>query len=275
MYLSPMIRSIAVLAAFLITGCVGRQAYYVHPFNGLSQPFRTLPHHRDSVRSATYIQAALASGDANDYGLDRKFAGSANLSRSWNFGTFQGHAGLGFAAGNYRVSPYDTFGINNATVNTRYLNERIGRYTFSGITADGAINARADMGRGEWRFLGIEAALSREYGRYLQFRETLPDSVATLVVRSPWYASGGLTTEFVFGDPDRNWGFRFAYGTTIGNNYRRYSGPDNTVFPRTLSFNYFNTAFQMTFDKVSFFAQGNLAEKAHSFLFGANVRIGK
>jgi hypothetical protein len=263
----------SLFAAVFLFSCVGRQAIYTSPFNGISSPYRTTPLHSDSVKSASYFNGGISFGGANDRDADSKFSLSADLSRSHNFGNFQAHYGGGLTAGSYGMKRYDSFDVNS-TVDHEYLNARSKAYFFGGANFDGGINLVKSTDNGEFRILGLETSLHHEFGNYLKLREEMPDSVATVVIRDKFFGTAGLYTEFVVRANRSLWGGKFGYGTVIGSKYHHFDFADSYFIARTLNYRYFNICFQLTQDKWTLYSQINLAEKGHSMLFGFNYRIG-
>ena len=261
-------------AAIFFTGCVGRQAYYVSPFNGLNNHYHTIPLQADSIRSAFYAKGSLSWGHANDFREDRSFAGNLNLSHSLNFGSFQAFYGAGVSTGSFSVDTFEMNG-NNETVNPSVINAAAGKKRFSGVGFEGGINVVVPMQNGEWRALGVETSFRKEFGSYLAFRKNLPDSAATWIVRSDTYGTIGGFTEILAEGHLTTYGFKFGAGTVIGKNYRSRSIVDNGIGGQNLIYNYLHITFHLTRGKWTGYLQCNDATKATAFLMGANYRFGK
>ena len=243
----------------LLTGCVGRQAFYVSPYNGLNNPYHTIPVKKDSTTSAFYINGALAFGSANDYATDRVFAANATVSHSLNFGNFQAFYGLGFSAGSYKVDRFDEQG-NNETVDPDVINANAGKKSFSGYGFDGGINYVMPFRNGEWRIIGFETSLRKESGGYLNFRETLPSTAATLIISKDFYGTAGGFSEIIGYSKDMTYGFKFGFGSVLGREYHVRSIRDSDITGNgRLSYHYVNVALHFSKQKWTGFAQLNQA----------------
>ena len=240
----------------------------------MTAPYRTIPLHDDSTAAATYVNAVLFNGQANDQGRDKKLAFSLDLSRSHNFGNFQAHYGLGGTVGRYKVATYDSIG-NSSSVNYQSINRKAGNYFFGGAGVDGGINFVLPSARSEWRVLGVETSLRQEFGKYADFRKNLPDSVATLVIRDRSFGTAGIYTELLGYVDESVIGVKMAYGTVLGSDYQNHDDIPYYTSTRGLRFRYFNLAFHYTNDRFTGYLQLGVSAKAEHVFAGVNYRLGK
>ena len=264
---------IPAILFFFLCSCY-HQAYFVNAMNGLTNSYTTIPLQSDSIRSAFYFNNTVSYGNANHRGSDNIFALQTRFSRSHNFKELQAYYGAGLVLGNYILNRYDSLGSSNS-VNYRILNDHAGNKFFGAACFNGGINGVISFpDGGEWR-LGMETSLSREFGDYLSFRQQLPDSAATYIVRKSFFATLGGYTEIADKIENGSYSFRFGAGTVLGNDYHHID-PDKQFWTTDVrGYRYIHVTAQLTIKKWTGYLQSNFATKASSALFGVNYRLGK
>lgn len=260
--------------SFYLVGCIGRQAYYVSPFNGITNPYHTIPMHKDSIKSASYLSSVISMGGANEGETDPVYSFTANLSRSHNFSFFQAYYGAGLTVGSYKIKPYDSLG-NNHTVNYRLINQQTGNYFFGGGGFDGGINVVTGSEKFEWRIFGAETSLRQEFGNYVHARNHIPDSAATVVVRNRFYGTFGFFTEILGRGRNSETGCKLGMGGAIGSDYHNFHFKDSYFAKNPPSFGYVLLNVHTTVNKWTAYIQGNFAKKAASCFIGMNYRISR
>ena len=258
----------------LLFSCIGRQAYYLSPFNSITAPYHSVPMLADSVKSASYFNAVISASGANEGLTDNKYSFTGDLSRGHRFGNIQAYYAGGLTLGSYKIRPYDSLG-NNSTVNYRIINQNTGNYFFGGGGFDGGINVVTGSENFEWRILGIETSLRQEFGRFAEVRKSIPDSAATIVVRNRFFGTVGMFTEFVGKSHTTSTGCKLGWGKVLGSEYRNFNVRDRYFSDNPPRFGYFILNVHTTADKWTYYLQGHLAKKAASFSFGMNYRISK
>lgn len=254
--------------------CVGRQAFYVSPFNGINSPYHTVPMHSDSVKAASYLNTSIMIGGANEDETDPKYSITTDLSRSHNFGPFQAYYAGGLTVGSYRIKPYDSLG-NSTTVNYRIINQNKGTYFFGGGGFDGGMNVVVGSGNFEWRIFGVETSLRQEFGKFAKVRKGLPDSAATVVIRNRFFGTLGFFTEIVGKGHNASTGCKLGWGKVLGDDYNNFNLKDGYFVDNPLRFGYFIFNVHTTGKKWTYYVQGNLSKKASGLVFGTNYRISK
>ncbi len=126
----------------------------------------------------------------------------------------------------------------------------------------------------EWRIIGFETSMTHEFGDYLHFRNQIPDSVATLIVRNNFFATFGLTTELVRKIQDGQMGWKFSTGWALGSSYNFLHVHNNASNSDLGGYGYFSFAFHYTVDQYTAFFQVISATKATGIHFGLNYQIG-
>lgn len=278
---SPLL--LCPLACVLLSGCftLYKHAYYVSPVNGNSEDYHPLPMKQDTVHTAVYAGGGLLTGQANDQGNDQVTGGRASVYVAQHQGMLQWYYGLNATLGSYQVNKWDTGSQYFLFTGTRYLppvtaqhlDAYSGPRTFGTAGFSGGVNGVIPMGQGEWRFLGIETSLHREFGDYLQFRRKLPDSLASYIVRQSFFGTFGFSTELVFRTRQGNFGFRFSGGWALGAPYNR-PNPDDQFGPTSLYYNYGTFAFQYTYHRWTAWYHTEFATKASSLHLGVTYRLG-
>ncbi|MDP4217740.1 MAG: hypothetical protein Q8927_16180 [Bacteroidota bacterium] len=272
---------VPTLPFFLVAACTTPQAFYSSPFNGNNGDYQTIPLVSDSVRSATYASIALWSGNANTHGHDYYNAFHMGISRSHNLGVIQAWYGATVTWGGFTLGHWDTTGASNNSsgINfgphpvkaVNYLNSLVGTYYFGGEGFNGGMNAVMPFDGGEWRFIGFETSLNHEIGNYLTVRQNMPDTVATLDVRSDFFGTLGLTTELVRKTNTGQFGWRWGVGWAMGRNYNFLNIADNGT--HVGGYGYIDFAFHWTLHRYTGFFLINTATKANAFHLGFNIRL--
>src|SRR5438874_2515155 len=200
------------------TSCF-RHVYYVSPFNGNNISYHTLPLLRDSTKSIIFANSNLYTGSANTEESDKVFAMEFNISRSHKFSSFQAYYGINFSFGNYHVASVNNIN-NSSTINAGIINSMPGNKSFGGTAIESGINLVTDLGGGcEFRVIGLEAASHLEYGSYLNFREKLPDSAATLIARNKSFTTLGFYSEILQKIKKGSVGMKIAHGGILEKKY--------------------------------------------------------
>jgi hypothetical protein len=276
--------SLRCLTAFLLGGCATishQQAYYVSPFNGNLGDYQPLPLHADSAHTAVYARGAYFSGGANDNNTDAFEGGSLAVSVAHQFSVLQCYYGLGLSLGDYKVGKWGSefTGLLGPNVvympppNYQQLDSLSGNRSFGGASFSGGINLVIPFGDGsEWRVLGIETHLQHEFGDYLAFRNKLPDSLATLIVRNPFFGTVGLTTEIVARVGNGDLGFRLSNGWMLCADYLNLNIYDS-VDQRLLRYAYIDCAVHYTYRQFTAFFQTERGTKAGSAHMGFVYRF--
>lgn len=273
-------------SAIILSGClptVREQAFYVSPFNGNSEDYHPMPTIHDSAVSAVYARAAYFSGSSNDHNTDQ-FAGvSASIYATNRFGIIQCFYGADFALGGYSIGTWDTgYSLNFYRIlqylppaQSGQLKQYAGTQLFGSTAFSGGMNLVAPVGQnGEWRFLGVETALHREFGDYHDFRQHLPDSVATLVVHSRFFGTAGLTSEIIGATRNGELGMRLAGGWILGSAYHNLHIYDS-LGRGPLRYSYFDATFHYTFRRYTAYFQIDGGTKSSSVRIGFVFRIGR
>ena len=260
------------------SGCIPetQPAYYLSPLDVNSNYYHSIPLRSDSVKSALYSNFALTGGGSNDQWGDHLFAFHGGVHRSHNLGILQAYYGAGLALGSYQVSDYYRIkysgglynpGISDTLYHTPASNQFFGAYGFNGGLN---IAIPSPKGRGELR-IGIETAFQHEFGNYLAFRKSLPDSAVDILATNQWTKTIGGYMEFLA--KRRRNGAVFGYKISAGGSFispdtyrgnKRINGPF-----------YFSNTFHLTKGKVTGFCQVNFGTYTGTFQTGFNYRLGR
>ena len=278
-------RTLSTLSALLaatafMTGCAEQyhaQAIYVSPFNGNTGEYHALPLLADSQKNAFYAGAAVFGGSGNVNRQDALAGGNVSLYWAHLFGRFQCYSGLGLSLGNYNARRWDS--------NTNYLppmsqpahaaelNTYTGHHFFGGMGVSGGINYVIPLGGGsEWRIIGVETDLHREFGAYHSFRTKLADSLTTLDIRDRLFGTAGVSTELVIKGDKGTLGFRVSRGWAIGAPYRDPKVYDS-IWLRPLQYRYVNVTTQCTVRRYTFYFQIDGGTKFVTSRFGIAYRL--
>ncbi|HVU95612.1 MAG TPA: hypothetical protein VHE34_10325 [Puia sp.] len=276
----PLVSLSLALAATLLPGCAYQyyaQAIYVSPFNGNSGECHPLPLLADSQKTAFYAQAAIFWGAGNVNRQDALAGGDASIYWAHQFGRFQCFSGLGLSLGNYNARAWDS-NTNwlppiNQPAHAAELNAYCGRHLFGGTGFSGGIDYVIPLGGGcEWRIVGVETNLQREFGGYRRFRAKLPDSLATLDIRDRFFGSAGISTEWVIKGRKEIVGLRISRGWILGAPYRDPKVYDSIRLGR-LQYHYANVAAEYTRRRYTFYFQVDGGTKFNTGHFGIVYRL--
>jgi hypothetical protein len=208
--------SILISIQLVLTKCTTTN-YYLNAFNGNNHYYHTIPLKSDSIRSATYFNSNIALGSANAMHNDVKSI-TLNLHRSHTFKLIQAHYGIDFSIGRYHVTK--EFPRANSITDTTIINEinrNSGAKLFGGYGFEGGLNLVVPIKKNgsEWRILGIETSMQNEFGQYLKFRRILKDSIAQENMKSSFFPTIGITTEFINKIGEGAFGYKISVGTSL------------------------------------------------------------
>ena len=252
---------------------------YLSPLDSQTNPYHAMPIRSDSLKSAVYATLLYSAGTANDEGKDWVHAGQANIYRAHNLGKVQAYYGANVSIGNYFVSDFynshyksgGMFSIREFPIDTFY-HIPANKYFFGSYGLSAGINGVTTHGNKEWRYLGVEMTVQKEFGNYYPFRKNLVDSAANIVFKNNLTGTFGIYTDAVWSNKyHTQFGFKFALNMLI--NSRSDFATQNTysIFPLT----YFSITYHVGVKQFSGFMQGNFGTKASSFQIGTTFRLTK
>jgi hypothetical protein len=274
----------------VFTGCT-RKAYFLSPLSSNSNTYYAKPLLADSARTAIYVTAVYTEGDMNagsysthrteDDGRETYTSNSISdklqsfqlsFHRSHTSKHFQAYYGAGISTGTYTISRYDSL-QSDKLVNVALINSQAGRKYFGGGSLAGGINLVIPFKKGyEWRAVGIEGNIGKEWGDYYKFRKNLPDSSANAVTRNNTYGSIGITSEVVFKKGKNNFGFKIGYGTSLFRTIELGKSDVRTTYVTPF---YFTGTMQYSRPKFTIFIQVNEASHAESAQFGVSYKLSR
>jgi hypothetical protein len=277
LYLVPVFAGLSMLP-----GCKNQAYFFVSPFNGNNLEYQPIPKLGDSIHTAIYSSLTYSSGSANYTGNDDLWSLHSSIHAAHQYDNVQFHYGLGLTLGSYTMgrwevdtTPYPpTYSgppYNNAMAPAIQLNAYSGPHFFGGVTFQGGINGVMPIEHGEWRYLGIETSVTQEFGNYLAVRKQLPDSIVTLLNRSPLFATVGINTELVGHTRQGEFGFKWALGYALGHLYSNPGVDDGNGNP--LRYKYFNFTFHYTYRRFTSYVQINSATYANTVFLGLDYRL--
>jgi len=163
----------------------------------------------DKESTANYVSAGLNMHSNSTYN-DVLISGQLNLGRAHTFQNFNVAYGAFGSIGDYQNGEDDTTKPNY--FRSKYFGAVGGRFS---------ANFYVNNDRVDFRFIGVEAAYSHEFGDYVNFRQTLVNQPGYYVDPRNNLFSMGLTTEVLFhnqNNTDFQHGIRGYLGTTFGYN---------------------------------------------------------
>jgi hypothetical protein len=263
--------SLFAISLFL-SSCIS-SSYFLSPNNANSNPYHAVPLQSDSVKGATYVSSLFTIGGANEGWRDGLYAFQARIHRSNNFGSLQAYYGGNVSLGTYHIAEfynYDHPYNNPSNDHTYSMNRFFGSYGFNG----GMNVVVPTRHGGEWRAIGLETSIQKEFGSYYDFRRNLSDSAADLIFRKNVTGTVGIFTDIISKSAQgTEFGYKMGFGFLLNpeNNYSHVYNR-NTVNPIT----YFSSTLHFTKDHLTGFVQINLSNSyAGNVQFGMNYTLGK
>lgn len=264
----------------LFGSCAYRQEYFLSPQNANSNPFHVMPMKADSLNAAMYASAVFFNGSANDEGKDHIFGFQGSLHRSNQFSIFQSYYGANLTMGSYHIEEYDHFlggygygGPYDTSIHIGGSNNFFGSYGVSGGINLVVTRQHIKIYRhSEWRILGIETSLQREFGQYASRRDKIPDTLANVIYRRHFSAYLGLYTEWMWTNKHKTeFGFKLELGEDLnpGSSYTSY------LTKSILPLYSFSIIYHVTKARFTWFIQGNFGNYATNIQCGLSYRLGK
>lgn len=267
------------LLIILFTSCT-RYAYYQSPLHTNTHPYKTIPLKSEHSPVATYANATLTTGGANDKYQDGYVGVLGSGYRAHNFGRFQAFYGISGSWGSYKVDSFggqrDSLYRNRyiaRTVNDSLINKGAGRKSWGSVGGFAGINFVIPFRRrgGEWRALGAEMSWTHELGNYYDFRKKLPDTAANLIDRSRNFLTLAFSTELV----GRFKNGSLSYKLAGGGSFRKMPGYAHDGTPMDYTSGFMSQTLAVTVNRVTVFGEWKIGSYSIGMHLGANVRLSK
>jgi hypothetical protein len=248
---------------FILQSCSTNYQNFVSPLESTALHYHDIPLQTDSVKKATYFSGVVSFGSttaSNDF----FYSFQATTHRSLNLGIIQAYYGAGFSAGSYH---FDQF---NSSIYPGINFQRLSPKFFGAYGVNAGMNIVFNFGSFEWRALGVEGLAYNEFGQFLNFRKSAPDSTASVRETNSMTKSIGGTTEFLW---KRKRGIVFGYKMAVGGFIiasKNFLGIENYERPM-----YFSNTMHLTKGNVTAFWQLNFGSYISAFQMGVNYRLGK
>jgi hypothetical protein len=199
----------AVLILLLCSAC--NKHFYAPALYNNDVSYQPKPASFDSAKSATYVS------------IGEGFNQAVNINNTVSFGELDISRGHVFKNSNLS---YGAFGFVGAIDNENHQNELKDPYSFksksfAGIGGRASFNMfKALQENINFRYIGIEATYSKEYGDFAAFRRAVQNSPDYSATTRTEMFTVGATSEILWHSPkstDKQFAFRFFLGKTIGN----------------------------------------------------------
>jgi hypothetical protein len=228
---------------FFLAGCASTSIYQ-SPYTYTQNSYHVLPVSTDTKVTTNYFSInhnlALINTDADFVSLMQvKWHQALKLGTS-----VQAYYGANFNAGLYFRSG-GSYYIEQPELNQKDM------FTAAAGATGGLVFTAPFSDRFEWRVVGIEGSVSKEFGRYMDFRNKSPDSLYYYSDKNSTPSTLGGFTELVF--KARNGRLRFGYQFAAGSALHRidsYYNPYDDFTPY-----YINNTFQFTADRYTGYFQ--------------------
>lgn len=248
---------VIVIVFVLSAGCV-TNSYFLSPSNAASTPYHEVPVQSDSLRHAEYLGLLFTYGNENSQWRDNLIAGQIRFHRTNQFGIFQGYYGANLTLGDYHVAGYHLSPYVNQRFDSIYYTAKSSNQFFGDYGLNGGINIVSSFpGGGEWRIIGTEFSLWREFGNYYIYRKNLPDTAANVIFQNNLTGTLGLYTDFVAKSRQGvRIGYKLGWGVLLNpeSDYSKayYSGTINPII-------YITNTVHVSTEKYSGFLQLNIS----------------
>ena len=281
MKIHPLFYVITALFCVTLSSCGN---YYMSPLNTISNPYTPMPlkEKDESAKKATYVglHFSPSANTYNDFNDGEETSNSAGLRvlQSHAFGAFRASYGAVLNMGSYNISKPSAAGTGSSLQDYRYYNG--GNLFWGGTGINASISAVKLFARnkGEWRYIGLQGSVQKEFGKYLDFRQKMPGNLNGLdyVERRGATTTLGLFTEFVRRTRS---GMQIGYKGAIGvaalsRLFYAYNQEYDRQKAPALA-DYVSNTFHMTKNRVTGFIQLNFGREFISFQTGAVVRISR
>lgn len=203
-----------LMAATTIITLGSCSTYLVSPLNTNSNPHIPLPMKAKDEENITdrYVGIGVSPGTnlSEDIEGDVYNFGTLRFVQSHALGSFRVGYGANLMLGSYLFSASQTGG---GQLDDAYRDANAGTRFFGalGINTRMSFTTVSRDGKKEWRYLGLEGSLHREFGDMLTTRKSFPEASDYYVDRRDWYYTAGIFTEAVFRKKnDKYFGFKFG-----------------------------------------------------------------
>lgn len=229
---------------------------FANPLLNNDLTYMAKPSVSDSVKWGTYVAGNIFLSDGfNPFDFNTHLEANAHQSYTFPFGSIA-LGGFGYA-GRYKLN-IDT---------TDYyapITQYGGNYFYYGGGVRGSFNFTIPGERIDFRFLGIDAAWSKEWGEYLELRKTVEYLPYVLSVTDDELFTLAVTQEICFKrDSETQIAFKWFYGKALKGNLNYTESYENAIF------NFFGiNAYYSHYRMIGFF-QSTLLEN-----WGAKIGLG-
>jgi hypothetical protein len=158
--------------------------------------------------------------------------------------------------------------------NADILNSYSGSHFFGAAGFHGGANIVLPMASGEWRVIGLEGSFNHEFGKYLDIRQQLPDTVASIIAHGANYGTLGIYTELTGNTKNGEFGFRMGLGRALG---QPYWNPNVFDYKSAhyIKYGYFTMTAHYTYYRYTLFGQLNFATKSDGASIGVAFRLNR
>lgn len=259
------------LSLLLLSGCA--KNYFISPYYGNGVTYKSLPMLSDSIKNRLYAGGALSTGSVNNQLRDHNSTLHLQLYNTHSFNKLQLWYGGGLSVGLYHVGA-----IDSSYEDFQYFDERKGYKFYSGFTTLAGLTYSIPINsKTEWRILGVQATLQREYANYLRFRKLIKEDeiwISGLSV-NPWLLTVSFSSEICWKTNTGNLFYLGQINLLTGKEYK-YSLLHNPLNPNDKEggrYAFFTNTFGLETKKASFFMQGYIGQRLIGVQLGTNIPL--
>lgn len=175
--------------------------------------------------------------------------------------------GGGLILGQYKFDGYKG-NYHSDIIDFQTLDQYAGNYFFGavGFNAGMDVVIRFPLG-GDWRLLGVETSVYKDFGDYFSVRKRLPDTAATFIASGNSIATFGFYSEVVDKTKYGSFAVKGSAGWMVGKDYHDVGGIGN--------YGYCSFSLAPTIKRWTPYFQATFATKSANAMVGINYRIGK
>lgn len=227
---------------FLLLFCnsCSSSAYYSPVMQGKAAVYQPKPMQSDSIKSNTYIHAVYGFSAENETNDGEQF-----LALSYSKAHVLKKANISYGA----------FGAFGAYINGEFAPDNPDYFTYKKFSVWGistSANLVSVSGRTEFRFPGVELAISKEFGEYATYRRNVISEPGYYVNTHTLLVSVAGSAEIVWHNKKKmnhQYGIRLLFGRTLGN--EKMYGYNNDTIHHGVKNMIFYTSYFFKFNRVA------------------------